>query len=59
MPKYRCPVCGVVADIDRANRKKALDFRGKSRKDACFPKHPDCELAKGIDSMDFSKLEPV
>ena len=59
MPKYLCKGCGVIADIDMKARTKKFVFKGP-RKEASFPKAGHkCELAKGLDNIDFSKLEKV
>lgn len=59
MPKYRCLECGRVADIDTAARTKRMEFKGE-RKQGSFPRPGHtCELAKGIDHIDFSKLQRV
>ena len=57
--KYRCRVCGVVADIDIQTRTVRISLTG-ARGDLSFPKPGhQCELAKGIDNIDFSKLEKL
>jgi hypothetical protein len=59
MPKYRCPTCKVVADIDPQKKTVRISLTG-ARGDLSFPRPGhQCELAKGIDSIDFSKLEKV
>jgi hypothetical protein len=53
MAEYQCPVCGQKANIDTVTKKKEIEWDGS------FPKHPDCELAKAISKIDFSKLQKV
>lgn len=65
MVRYRCPVCGVEADIDRAARSINIvvqipaPAKGQRLLIAGFPLHRDCELARPIDSIDTGKLEVV
>lgn len=59
MANYRCPTCRVVADIDKQKRTVRIKLTG-DRKNLTFPKPGHkCELAKGIDDIDLSKLEKV
>ncbi len=53
--KYKCPVCFVVADIDKENKKVTVFLTSETRG---FPTHA-CELAKAVDKIDESKLEKV
>jgi hypothetical protein len=46
-------VCGLVADIDFDKRTVTVQLPG----DKPFPSHPECELARGVDEIDTSKLE--
>lgn len=55
MSKYKCPTCGVVADIDKENKKVTVFLTSETR---AFPTHP-CELAKAVDTIDFNKLEKL
>lgn len=55
MSKYKCPICSVVADIDKENKKVTVFLTSETR---AFPTHP-CELAKAVDRIDLSKLEKV
>lgn len=55
MSKYKCPICDVVADIDKENKKVTVFLTSETR---AFPTHP-CELAKAVDRIDLSKLEKV
>jgi len=50
--RWRCPVCKVEADIE--GRKVHVYVTGHS-----WPLHWDCEFAKDLDHIDFSKLERV
>lgn len=58
MSKYRCPICRVVADIDMLKRTRKIEVN--AMKVPVFPRPGHvCELAKGIDEIDLSKLEKV
>lgn len=62
--RYRCPACGVEAEVSGRNIKVSLV--GPSRQ---WPRHHNCELAKPMppppgsdeqyNSIDFSKLQKV
>ncbi len=56
MNKYKCPVCLITADIDKEKKKVTVFLTQGMR---IFPTHPSCELAKGVDAIDLSKLEKV
>jgi len=53
--KWRCPACKVEADVEGRN----LHIRVVGVMGYRWPLHDDCELAKDIDHIDFSKLEKV
>jgi tRNA(Ile2) C34 agmatinyltransferase TiaS len=55
---YRCPKCGLTAEIDLAKRVKRVVVP-YDRERPGFPRHGDCELAKSLDQMDLKKLEEV
>lgn len=62
--KYMCPTCKVVVEIDRAANKKTIFIVGIApprgmHRTLSFPSHPDCELAKPFQSMDFRRLERI
>lgn len=65
LKKYRCPICGVVAEIDKGSRKMNVivplppPLPGARHMVVSFPTHPDCELAKDVDSVNLSKLEEI
>lgn len=50
MPSYKCPVCGMVIQIDADKKERHIAFGEK------FPRHSDCELGKALSKIDFSKL---
>ncbi len=50
--KWRCPTCQVEADVK--DREIHVYIQGQS-----WPLHYDCELAKVIAHIDFSKLEKI
>ena len=54
MPTFRCPVCGMSVVIDMEKKERIIAFDGVK-----FPKHGDCELAKALSKIDFSKLQKV
>jgi len=55
---YKCPKCKVEAEIDiNKKTKKITHSLNLNRPQMTFPTHSDCELAKPISKMDFSKLE--
>ena len=54
MAAYRCPTCGTVVEIDKVKKAKVIRWDGLK-----FPKHGDCELAKSIDTIDFTKQEAL
>lgn len=56
MSIYKCPKCGYVAKIDTEHNKVEVTLpQGETR----FPKHPGCELAKPLSTIDLSKLQKV
>lgn len=58
--RWRCPVCKIEAIIDRAkNTKEILLSFPTTGYAGQFPTHFDCELAKSVKSMNFSRLERV
>lgn len=66
--KYKCLVCGTVADIDKENKTMIREAPAikhpKPGKDHrlyafTFPSHPDCELAKPIDEIRLEALKEV
>lgn len=61
MARYKCPECGVIADIDIEQKVKRIVFPHlSSRREISFPSlGHTCELAKAISKIDFSKLEKV
>ena len=58
MPAYRCPRCGLTAEIDLTKRLKSVRVP-YDRERPGFPRHGDCELAKSIDEIDRTKLVEV
>ena len=58
MPAYRCPRCGLTAEIDLTKRLKSVQVP-YDRERPGFPRHGDCELAKSLDRMDLKKLVEV
>ena len=50
--RWRCPQCRLEADIK--GNSVVIHLVGLK-----FPTHVPCELAKPVDQMDESKLEPV
>lgn len=55
---YKCPKCKMEAEIDIKNKSKKITHSlNVNRPQHTFPTHPDCELAKPVGKMDFSKLE--
>ena len=55
---WRCPKCQMTAEI-KGNSKTIKSRVDPSHAVQSFPTHTDCELAKPIRKMDFSKLEKV
>ena len=68
--RYRCPVCGAVAEIDK--KAKTITVEPKLMKvpeprpgglfggfSVSFPSHPDCEFVKPVDRIVFENLEPA
>lgn len=55
---WKCPKCKIEAKIDKAKKSKEIvHIINPERTQMCFPTHADCELARPIGKMDFSKLE--
>jgi hypothetical protein len=61
LDRYRCPECGVIADIDTTNLIKKITMPSSSKRgDMTFPRlGHHCELSKAISRIDFSKLEKL
>lgn len=67
--RYRCLVCGAVAEIDLENKRMIVEPRPPKVPPArrghvvqaafSFPSHGDCQFNKPLDKIDLSKLEPV
>lgn len=57
MGKYKCPVCGCVAEINQAAKVVSIHLPPDA---LTFPQvgHP-CELAKAVDQIDLTKLEKL
>jgi hypothetical protein len=55
---YKCPKCKFEAEI-KGNHKIIRSSVNPSRTTQGFPTHSDCELARPIKKMDFSKLTKV
>jgi len=55
MTRYRCPECGVEAEIEE--KKVDIELEGSAGNLPSFPSHPNCELAKA--DPDTSELEVV
>lgn len=55
---YKCPKCKYQAQI-KGNQKTIKSKVDPSRTIQGFPTHSDCELARPIKKMDFSKLIKV
>lgn len=57
MDKYRCPVCGYVAEIDQAAKVVKIHLPPAA---LSFPRPGHaCELAKAVDQIDLAKLEKL
>ena len=66
--RYRCPVCGAVAEIDKGNKKMVIQpvppkipkpHGGALQVAFSFPSHADCEFNKPIDEIQLDRLEAV
>lgn len=58
MEIYKCPKCKMEAEIDREHKIKRLTHKiDLNRPQMTFPSHADCELAKAVSKIDYSKLE--
>lgn len=55
---YKCPKCKMEAEI-KGNTKTIKSQVDPGRTIQGFPTHTDCELAKPIRKMDFSKLQKL
>ena len=49
---WKCPACETKAEVK--DRTLEIHIVGH-----IFPRHNDCEFAKTIDDIDFSKLEKI
>lgn len=57
MEKYKCLLCGCVAEIDQAAKVVRVHLPSTA---LSFPQpgHP-CELAKAVNEIDLTKLEKL
>lgn len=51
---YKCLTCQTVIVIE--GNKSRIEIKGKSRN---WPSHRDCEIAKSVNEIDFTKLQKV
>lgn len=58
MAIWKCPKCKVEAEI-KGKTKHIRTEVSPSRTIQGFPTHKDCELAKPIDKIDFTKLVKI
>lgn len=66
--RYRCPVCGTVAEIDLEKRVLIMEpvspkipkpERGVKQVAYAFPSHGDCEFNKPVDEIEIENLIEV
>lgn len=55
---WKCPKCKMVAEIKGKTKTIKADLSESKAKQG-FPTHADCELAKPVHKIDFSKLIKV
>lgn len=55
MSKYKCPVCSIIADIDKEKKTVTVLLPPGT---LGFPTHP-CELAKAVTNINLKKLEKL
>ena len=66
--RYRCKVCGAVAEVDKGNKTMIVQpaplkipqpRRGVFQVAFTFPSHADCEFNKPVDQIRLDRLEEV